>query len=75
MPGVVTFMDDPVEIGITPLAHAKLPAPTAFKEILVCVQFKMVDPAALMILRVGKAFTATVNVVGKAQSPTLGVKV
>ena len=36
---------------------------------------KMVDPAALMILRVGKAFTATVNVVGKAQSPTLGVKV
>ena len=33
------------------------------------------DPAALMILRVGKAFTATVNVVGKAQSPTLGVKV
>ena len=73
MPGVVTFMDDPVEIGITPLAHAKLPAPTAFNEILVWVQFKMVDPAALMLLKVGKAFTATVIVVGNAQSPMLGV--
>ena len=75
MPAVVTFIDDPVEIGITPFAHAKLPVPMAFNEILVCVQFKMLEPDALMILMVGKAFTATVKVVGSAHRPTLGVKV
>ena len=75
MPAVVTLNEDPVEIGIMPFAQAKLPVPTAFNEIVVWVQLSTVEFDAFIILIVGKALTATVKVVGKAQSPTLGVKV
>jgi hypothetical protein len=75
VPGEVTEMDDPVEIGMTPLAQAKDPVPTALSPIEVWLQFKTVVLAALAILNVGNALTTTEIVVGSAQRPAVGVNV
>ena len=72
---MVMFIDEPVDIGVTPLAHAKVPLPTAVSEMEVWVQFKTVELAAFVMLNVGKGFTTTVVVAGRAHNPRLGVKV
>ena len=69
------MIDEPVEIGMTPLAHAKVPLPTAVRDIDVCVQFKTVVFAAFVMLKDGKGFTVTVVVAGRAHKPAVGVKV
>ncbi len=75
VPGELTEIEDPVEIGLTPLAQANEPLPTAFRLIEVCVQFKIVVFEALSILTVGNELTTTEVVAGSAQRPEVGVNV